>query len=641
MRVIQLAVLSSALLLAGGIARAAVDVPSVDARGVSISEASYPGTIELDVDATDLSQRVFHIRQKVPVAAGLQRFHYPQWLPGNHAPTGAIEKLAGLVITGNGQRLHWVRDPLDVYTFQVQVPDGVSTLQMDYQFLSPTSSAQGRSVMTPNMLNLQWDAMVLYPAAHAAHAITYKANVRYPQGWQSASALTVASRGDDTVHYAPTNLEILIDSPVFAGRYQRTFDLAPAGTRPVRLNVFADRAKDLDAKPEHIAQHRALVSQARKLFGAEHYDHYDFLFAVTDQLGGIGLEHQRSSENSEDRDYFSGWDAKIGSSDLLGHEYTHSWDGKYRRPADLATPNYNVPMQGSLLWVYEGQTQYWGNVLTARAGLRPMEASRDALAIVAATYADNRLGLEWRSLADTTNDPVIARRKPKPYRGYQMSEDYYQGGQMLWLEADARIRKLSGGKRQLDDFAKTFFGQNDGEWQRPAPYTVDDVVAALEQVQPTGDWAQFLLDRVQHRADLTGGLAASGWKLVYSDTPSAYYKAQMKERGANFIYSLGLAVDKEGKITEVRWDSPAFAAGVGSGMQLMAVNDIQYSATELEDAVRANHQLPQPRPLTLLVKDMDVYRTLQVDYRGGLRYPQLERIAGTTDYLTPILSARP
>lgn len=638
MRAMQRATLGMAMLAAAALAQAHGEVPMVDARGVSISEAAYPGTITLDVDATGLAQRIFQIRQTVPVSSGLQRFHFPAWLPGNHAASGAIEKLAGLVITGNGQRLSWQRDPLDVYTFNVQVPEGIDTLQMAYQFLSPTDAAEGRTVMTANMLNLQWNAMVLYPAGHAAHAITYQANVRYPAGWEAASALPVVSRDGDRVRYQPANLEILVDSPVFAGRYHRSYDLAPAGTRPVRLNVFADRAKDLDAKPEHLEQHRALVTQARKLFGAEHYDHYDFLFAVTNQLGGIGLEHQRSSENTEGRDYFSGWDAKIGSSDLLPHEYTHSWDGKYRRPADLATPNFNVPMQGSLLWVYEGQTQYWGNVLAARSGLRPLQASRDALASVVATYADNRPGLEWRSLADTTNDPVIARRKPKPYRGYQMSEDYYQGGQLVWLETDVRLRTLSGGKRRLDDFAHAFFGKDDGVWERPSTYTFDDVVATLEQLQPTGDWAGYLHDRLERKVGLTGGLEASGWRLVYRDTPSAYAKAMMKGRGASFTYSLGMNLDAGGKVTDVRWDSPAFNAGLGSGMSVVAINDLQYSQSELEDAVRAAKDNQQP--LRLLVKQLDVYRTLQIDYHDGLRYPELERIPGTTDYLTPILSAR-
>ncbi len=637
MRRLQWTVLALALMGAGGV-QATPAAVTVDARGVEISQSAYPGTIRLEIDATNLGQRVFSVRQTVPVSAGERRFHYPAWLPGNHSPTGQIEKLAGLVISANGQRLDWQRDPLDVYTFNVRVPEGVTELQMDYQFLSPTDSAQGRTVMTPNLLNLQWNAMVLYPAGHAASAITYQASVRYPAGWEAASALPVARRDGDTVHYVPANLEILVDSPVFAGRHARTIELSAPGTRPVRLNVFADRAKDLDAKPEHIEQHRKLIEQARRLFGAEHYDHYDFLFAVTSQLGGIGLEHQRSSENTEDRDYFSGWDAKVGSTDLLGHEYAHSWDGKYRRPADLTTPHYNVPMQGSLLWVYEGQTQYWGNVLTARAGLRPMEASRDALALVAATYADNRPGLEWRSMGDTTNDPVIARRKPKPYRNYQMSEDYYQGGQMLWLEADVRLRQLSGGKRSLDDFARAFFGQDDGVWERPATYTFDDVVATLEKVQPTGDWESFLRDRVEGRGGLTGGIEASGWRLVYRDKPSAYQKAVGKGRGANFIYSLGLSVDGSGKVGEVRWDSPAFNAGVGTGMQLVAVNGLQYSATELEDAVRAAKDSAEP--ITLLVKELDTYRTLQIDYFDGLRYPHLERIEGARDYLTPIFTAR-
>jgi len=521
----------------------------------------------------------------------------------------------------------------------VEVPAGVDMLHMDYQFLSPTDSAQGRVVMTPHMLNLQWIALVLYPADYAAHAITYQASVRYPQGWQAASALTVVGRDGETVSYAPVTLDILADSPVFAGRHMRTFDLAEKGTRPVRLNVVADRAQDLDAKPEHLEQHRALVREARKLYGAEHYDHYEFLLALTNQLGGIGLEHQRSSENSQGRDYFTDWKEKTGSSDLLAHEYTHSWNGKYRRPAGLATPNYNVPMQGDLLWVYEGQTQYWGNVLNARSGLRPLQASIEALALVAATYADNRPGLDWRALGDTTFDPIIARRRPKPYRGWQMSEDYYSGGQMLWLETDVRIRSLSRNQRSLDDFARAFYGQRDGDWQRPDVYTFADVVATLEKVQPTGDWEGFLRDRLERRSALTGGIEAAGWRLVYQDTPSAYAKASSRESSGNFIYSLGLALNSEGVVGEVRWDSPAFNAGVGTGTQIVAVNDTRYSREELEQAIRAAKDSPQP--IRLLLRETDRYRHVDLDWRGGLRYPALERIEGTTDYLTPIFSARP
>jgi len=603
------------------------------------ADVAYPGTIAIDVDATDLAQRIFKVRQAMPVQAGPLTLLFPAWLPGNHSPSGPIDKIAGLKISANGQPLAWKRDPLDVYAFHVDVPQGVQSISMEYQFLTPTDRDQGRVVMTPNMLNLQWNAVVLYPAGHYASRITYEASVTYPSGWQAASALDVAQRSGDVVHYQPVPLDILVDSPVYAGRYFRTIDLAPGAKVPVRLNVIADAPKYLEAKPEHIAQHRELVRQAVKLYGAQHYDHYDFLFSLSKQMGGNGLEHQRSSEDGTDTDYFTDWDKATGSDDLLGHEYTHSWNGKFRRPADLWTPNYNVPMQDSLLWVYEGQTQYWGNVLTARAGLRPMEASRDALAMVAATYADNRPGLEWRALQDTTNDPIIARRRPKPYRGYQMSEDYYSGGQMIWLEADARIRKLSGGKRSLDDFAHAFFGVDDGAWKAQKTYTFDDVVATLDGVVHA-DWATFLRDRLDGKAPLTGGVEASGWKLVYKDTPSAYAKAQMKDAkgAASFIYSIGLNADKDGKVSEVRWDSPAFDAGIGSGMTITAVNDIEYSKDTLEDAIKAAKT--DKAPIRLMVKEFDRYRTISVDYHDGLRYPQLERIAGTPDYLTPIFSPR-
>ena len=603
------------------------------------ADVAYPGTIAIDVDATDTAQRIFRVTHTMPVQAGPLTLLFPAWLPGNHAASGPIDKIAGLEITANGQRLDWKRDPLDVFAFHVDVPQGASTLSMHYEYLTPTGRDQGRVVMTPNMLNLQWNAVVLYPAGHYASRIQYAASVKYPAGFQAASALDVAGRDGDTVRYRPVPLDILVDSPVYAGRYFKSFDLAPGAKVPVRLNVVADAAKFLEAKPGHLEQHRALVEQALKLYGAQHYDHYDFLFSLSKQMGGNGLEHQRSSENGLGTDYFTGWDRKAGSDDLLAHEYTHSWNGKFRRPADLWTPNYNVPMQGSLLWVYEGQTQYWGNVLTARAGLRPLQASRDALAMVAATYADNRPGLEWRALQDTTNDPIVARRRPKPYRGYQMSEDYYSGGQMIWLEADARIRKLSGGRKSLDDFARAFFGVEDGEWKRQATYTFDDVVATLDGVVHD-DWTTFLRDRLDGKAPLTGGLAASGWKLVYKDEPSAWAKAQMKDDkgAASFIYSIGLNLDKGGTVTEVRWDSPAFDAGIGTGMTLVAVNDLEYGKDALEDAIKDAKD--GKAPIRLLVKEFDRFRTIAVDYHGGLRYPHLERIEGVPDYLTKILTPR-
>jgi len=625
-----LALLPLALVAAIASARAEVPAPQ---------DTPYaPGAIRVDVDATNLAQRIYRVRETLPVQAGELVLLYPQWLPGNHAPRGPIEKLAGLTLTANGQKLAWKRDPANVYAFHVTVPAGVQTLVADYQLLTPTESAQGGVAMAPNMLNLKWNTVLLYPAGHYARRIDFDASVTYPKGWQAATALDVERKDGDTVHYRTVPLDILIDSPVFAGRYFKQFDLAPGAKVPVRLNVVADAEKYLDAKPEHVAQHVELVRQALKLYGAQHYDHYDFLFSLSDQLGGNGLEHQRSSENGLGTDYFKDWDKKVGSSDLLAHEYTHSWNGKYRRGADLTTPNFNVPMQDSLLWLYEGQTQYWGNVLNARSGLRPMDAARDALALTAAAYTDNRPGLSWRNVQDTTNDPIISPRTPKSYRSWQMGEDYYSGGQMIWLEADTLIRARSGGRKSLDDFARAFFGRGDGEWKAPRTYTFDDVVATLNGIV-AHDWATFLRERLDGKMPLTGGIEASGWKLVYQDTPSAYAKAQAKDNGgADFVYSLGLSLTKDAKVSDVRWDSPAFNAGIGSGTTLVAVNDINYSKDVLEDAVKAAKT--DKAPIRLLLKEFDRYRTVAIDYHDGLRYPHLERIKGTPDYLTPIFSAR-
>ncbi len=603
-----------------------------------------PGTIVLEVDASDTAQHIFRVKQTIPVSAGPLTLLYPQWLPGNHAPRGPIDKLAGLVITANngsanGQKIAWKRDPLNVYAFQLEVPQGVTSITTEYQTLTPTDPSMGRVVITPSMLNLQFNTVLLYPAGHYASRIVYDARVKYPAGWQAFTALDVQGKAGDVIDYQDVPLDILADSPVFAGRHAKTFDLSVAGKRPVRLNVVADADKHLKADDAHIAQHRKLVEQSLKLFGTEHYDHYDFLFALSSQLSGIGLEHQRSSENRLGTDYFTGWNKAIGSSSLLAHEYTHSWDGKYRRPADLWTPNYNVPMQDSLLWVYEGQTTYWGDVLNARSGLRPLEAARDGIAMTAANYADNRPGLQWRSVQDTTNDPIITPRGGKPYRNWQMSEDYYSGAQMMWLEADVLIRSRTKNRKSLDDFARAFFGINDGEWKTQATYTFDDVVTTLNGVLEH-DWAGFLRDRLDAKVGLTDQLAASGWRLVYKDEPNALAKANAKDGGGGVdtTYSLGLSLGKDGKVNDVRWDGPAFNAGIGTGSTIVAVNDVEFSKDAVEDAIKAAQA--DKAPVRLLVKEFDRFRTINVNYSGGLRFPHLERIAGSTDYLTPILSAR-
>ena len=620
------------LLLAGG--AHAQDASSIPApRDVAYA----PGTIRLDIDATNLNQRIFKVRQTIPVQSGPLTLLYPAWVPGGHSPRGAIDKIAGLTFKAGDRKLEWKRDTLNVHAFHLDVPQGVSQITAEFDFLTATGSGQGRVVMTPRMLNLQFLSTVLYPAGHYAGKIMFDPRVTYPAGWTAFTALHEQGRSGDTVDYQDVPLDILVDSPVYAGRHAKNIDLTPAGSKvPVRLGVVADAAKFLEAKPAQVAIHKAMVEQTLKLFGAQHYDHYQFLFSLSGQMGGNGLEHQRSSENGVGTDYFTGWNEKAGFTDLLAHEFVHSWNGKYRRGADLWTPNFNVPMQDSLLWVYEGQTQFWGNVLAARSGLRPLAASRDALALVAATYADNRAGLQWRGIQDTTNDPIVVGRASRAYLNYQMSEDYYRGGQMIWLEADALIRTKSGGRKSLDDFARAFFGVNDGEWKVQNTYTFEDVVKTLNGVQPH-DWTTFLRDRLDGKVALTGGIEASGWKLVYKDEPNAYAKASSRGGGADYTYSLGLSLNKEGVIGDVRWDSPAFKAGIGSGSTVVAVNGLAYDKDVLDEAVTA---AKTGAPIELMLRDFDIYRTIRLDYRGGLRYPHLERIEGKPDTLTPMLTAR-
>jgi predicted metalloprotease with PDZ domain len=465
-----------------------------------------------------------------------------------------------------------------------------------------------------------------------------RARLTLPAGFEAATALRPGTREGAALVYDPVTLNVLQDSPVFAGRYVKRFDLAPGAKVPVMLNVFADNPRYLEAKPAQIEAHRRLLQQAYKVFGSQHYDHYDFLLSLSSRMGGIGLEHHRSSENGVAPEYFTEWDTRAAGRDLLPHEFTHSWNGKFRRPADLATPNFNVPMQDSLLWVYEGQTQYWGNVLAARSGLLSAAMARDALALVAMTYSVNRPGFAWRNVQDTTNDPIIAQRKPQSFTSWQLSEDYYVAGQLIWLATDARLRTLSRGKRSLDDFAKAFFGVDDGRWT-VKPYTFDDVAATLEQVQPTGDWAAFLRTRLDANAAPLDGLAAAGWELVFDDTPNPYLKqVETIRKFDDFTAMIGLVMKRDGSVAAVRWDSPGFDAGLAVGDQVLAVDGRAYTAEDLRDAIRAAKGTQQP--ITLLVKDGAVYRSVALDYHDGLRYPHLKPIAGGADWLDAIYAPR-
>jgi predicted metalloprotease with PDZ domain len=620
----------------GGIALAQAPVPLPPEIGAP-RDTPYRGTIRLAVDATDVTRHIFRVKETIPVQGGALTLLYPKWLPGNHAPTGRIDALAGLVIEANGQRVEWVRDTVDVFAFHVEVPAGATALDLQFQFLSAGDGNEGRIVATPEMLNLQWNSVALYPAGHFVQRITVEPSLRLPDGWQFATALDIASADGVTTTFKPVSFETLVDSPVFAGRYVKRVDLDSSGPAPVRLNVFADRADLLEAKPEHLDAHRALVTQAYRLFNSHHYDHYDFLLALSDRLGGIGLEHHRSSENGTVPTFFTEWDKNPDTRELLPHEFTHSWNGKFRRPADLWTANYNVPMRNSLLWVYEGQTQYWGYVLAARSGLVTKEQALDQLAITAAVY-QHRKGREWKALQDTTNDPIIASRRPIPWRSWQRSEDYYAEGELVWLDVDTLIRELSGGQKSLDDFARAFFGIDDGSWE-PRTYTFDDVVATLNAVQPH-DWVAFLRARLdRHDGAPFDGLARGGYTLTYSDTASDYFKKmEARRKIADFSYSLGFVVGRENKLGDVLWDGPAYRAGLTAGTQLVAVDGISYDKDRLQAIIKAAKT--DNAAIELLVKNGDRYTTVWIDYHEGLRYPHLTREANVPARLDEILAPR-
>jgi len=602
-----------------------------------VSDRDYPGVISLAVDATDVSRRIYQVRERIPVQPGPLKLWYPQWIPGNHAATGPINQFAGLVIVGNGQRIEWRRDPLDVYAFHLEVPAGVPALEIEFQSLSPTADDQGRVAMTTELMSVQWSRLLLYPADYDARCIRFEPSLRLPAGWQFGSALETAGTDGDVIRFQALTLVDLVDSPVYAGRYFKRFDLDPGAKVPVRLNVIADAPELLDAKPEILAAHRALVKQADRVFGTRPFAHYDFLLALSDQFSGIGLEHHQSSENGTFPGYLTG-DVPFTDNYLLPHEYAHSWNGKFMRPAMLWTPHYNTPMQNDLLWVYEGQTEFWAWVLAARAGLYKPEQAREVLAASAAMF-EHRAGRGWRSLQDTVYQGIVDfNDAPQAWESWQRGYDFYDEGTLVWLDVDGKLRELSKGKRSLDDFTRSFFGGYAGE-VTARRYGFDEVVQALDRVQ-AHDWATYLRERVDSHGPAAPlqGLARAGWQLVYDETPNlAIADAEGDGEYDDFRYSLGLQVaHDEGTVNDVLWDSPAYRAGMAKDMRLIAVSGMAYNADRLKRAITVAHTDPQP--LELLVKQGDTYRTLQLDYRDGLRHPHLERIAGTPDRLAELLA---
>ena len=602
-------------------------------------DIAYPGLLKLEVDATDLERRIFRVRETIPVTGpGPMTLYFPQWVPEGHSPRNPLWSLAGLTIRAGGQPVAWTRDPVEVHAFHLAPPPGAASLEVEFQILTPTAPDQGRVLMTPEMLSAPWITLALYPSGYFLRRIPVAAAIRLPDGWGYGTALETASSEHGLIGFKPVSFDVLADSPLIAGRHFKAFQLDTSGKSRVTLDVAADRPELLAATPEQIEKHRELVRQADKLYGARHYDHYDFLLTLSDSLGRAGFEHHRSSEDGTQADYFTGWARNTPARNLLPHEYSHSWNGKFRTPADLWTANLNVPMRDSLLWVYEGQDQYWGYVLGARSGLVTRQETLDSLAMTAAAYAVGRPGRQWRSVEDTTNDPIIASRRPMPWTSWQRSEDYYSEGQLVWLDADTLIRERTGGKKSLDDFARGFFGIEDGNFSEVA-YSFDDVVAGLNAVMPY-DWAKFLderINRVRPEYPLDG-VTRGGYRLIYTETPTEFWRENDAIRKQlDLTYSLGLTLNREGGVTAVLWDGPAFKAGLAVGARLIAVNGVAYDPDLLKEAITAAKAGP---PVTLIVRDGDHFRVVALDYRGGLKYPRLERLEAKPDLLSAIYAAK-
>ncbi|MFD1613310.1 M61 family metallopeptidase [Sphingomonas tabacisoli] len=611
-------------------APALADVPA--ARDVP-----FRGTMTLAVDLRDVTQGIFRVRQTIPVTGpGPVVLLYPKWKPGNHAPSGQIENLAGLKLSANGKPLAWRRDPVEMFAFHVDVPAGATEIEAEFQYLSPQKDGSDRRVFGPTMANLQWESVSLYPAGYYVHNIPVRASATYPAGWTGWTALRGTQQGG-TVTYGEVPYDILVDSPVYAGAHAKQVQLDPQ----VTFDIVADSPWQTAITPEQIALHKNLIVQADKLFGTRHYDHYDFLVALSDYQSGDGLEHHRSSENTLDADLLTDWDANLYDHYVVAHEYTHSWNGKFRRPADLWTPDYNQPMQNSLLWVYEGQTQFWGDVLSARSGLWSKQAYLDFLANVVARYSEGMPGVTWRNVQDTTNQPIVTGHgSGGAWSSWFRGADYYRNSELIWIEADATIRRLSKGKKSMDDFARLFFGAEPGQWDHELTYRFEDVAAALNQVVPY-DWTGFLrtrLDATDPALNLRM-VEAAGYRLAFGDKPTASSKALFaKAKTDDFTYSLGFSLSKQGEIKDVRWDGPAFRAGVRPTETVVAVNDAKYDAETMGRAI--TDAKGGKAPVRLTIKGDDRYRQVSIDYRGGLRYPRLEKIGTGEGALDRLLAPK-
>jgi predicted metalloprotease with PDZ domain len=602
----------------------------------SASAAPAGAPIRLAVDATQATGRILQVRLEIPVRPGPLTLVYPRWIPGNHMPSGPIADLTGLRLSADGRPVAWERDPVDMYAFHCTVPARAGRLDVEFTRLQSASGgySTGRSI-TSQLAVLDWNELLLYPQGRRADELTFVASLRLPAGWSCGTALPVARADSGQVEFAPVPLTTLVDSPVQAGAHRRRVELGPPGGPPVAVELAGDSEASLEFGPGQVAQWKQLVAEAGALFGATHYRRYDFLYTLSDDVDHYGLEHHESSDDRVEERALSDDQLRGASSGLFPHEFVHSWNGKYRRPAGLVAPDFQQPSRTELLWIYEGLTEYLGWVLTARSGLAGEDWQRQELAGEAA-WLDRAPGRAWRPLKDTAIATSVVFGGPHTWSSRRRGADYYQEGALIWLEADVLIRRQTGGKRSLDDFCRLFFGGRSGP---PAvvPYGLEDVVKVLGQVTPH-DWRALFearLASIAQRAPL-GGIEGSGWRLAWGDSLGAYERADEKASGhTDLRLSLGLLLDRDDAVTDVVPGSAAAVAGLAPGMKPIAVAGRRFSVERLREELRSGKNGTEP--LELLAEDGDFVRSFRLDWHGGELHPVLVRDPAKPDLLSEIL----
>ena len=598
--------------------------------GLLTAHAVAAENIALTVDLTKTPQKLLQAHETMAVKPGPLTIYYPKWIPGEHGPDGPISSLTGLHFKAEGKEIPWKRDSLDNFTFHLDIPAGASKLEADFDYIEPDGGSASDKLDV-----LEWNEVVLYPTGTPAEQLTYEAKLILPEGWKFGSSLPVASAAGNHVEFKPISLDLLVDSPVIAGEYYRAIDLTPAG-EPIHheIDLVADAEADLAMTPDVQKKMTNLVAEAGKLFGARHYRDYHFLLTLSDHVQHFGLEHHESNDSRLPERTLLGPDAGFTVGGLLAHEYAHSWNGKFRRPAGIAVPYYEEPMKDDLLWGYEGLTDFVGPLQAARSGLWTPEQYHEYLASIAAMLGPGRPGRTWRPLQDTATG-LGAMGYALGWPTWRRGADYYDEGDLIWLQVATIIHDQSHGAKSIDDFCHAFHG-GPNKGPEVKPYTFESLMADLNTIAPY-DWAGFFrgkLDSISPEAPV-GGIENGGWKVVFDDQQTRL----PGRRGAQGdIYSVGLQLGADGAVRDSIVGSPAFEAGISSGMKVMGVNGRVYTHDLLEDAIKAAKGTD--KPITLLVLIDDYFQTSTVNYHGGDRFPHLSRDEARPDYLDELIKAK-